>query len=703
MGLLSQLHRESDGLGGPRSGRSDAGSNAAGLGRLYLAVALVGGLAGLVGAAFHAVLDAADRGRALLGPALANWPVPGWLVSMVLGALVLTLASWLVRRFAPETAGSGIQEVESILAGQRDLRWQRVLPVKLVAGALAVGSGLVLGREGPTVHMGSALGKMAGVLGRLGERQTQSLIAAGAGAGLAAAFNAPLAAIVFVTEELREHFEYSFHSFQSVILACCLSVVVCEWLLGQGPALPIRDLATPPLTTAPLFLLLGILIGAFGVLFNRLLLGSVQGMARLRREFGYAVPGSAGAVLGALLWFAPQATGGGEVLVESVLGGHPALVPLLLLLATRTLTSVGSYGLGLPGGIFAPMLALGTIAGAAFDLTLDVLAPGLGVPDGVFAVTAMGALFAATVRAPLTGIVLAIELTGAQGLGLPIILTCLSATFAAQALGGRPIYGALLDLGGQAPPSARRAGAGLVAGSAALVALLAVDWGAAHRPGPVQVASQGADREAGPWVSGPPVSDPGIPCEPHVPAPGPRGESPGATEGVLDPSHVQASKDTTPRFSNDGGVPDTGQVPQRQPETQMPIPALAGTTPEGSPVPRSIPTAAPVYPTQGVHPTDKPVSPEMERYAIQLIAFREPGSVAPFARRFGVEGRVRILKARRRGEDWSLVLVGDYATRQEAMDALDRLPEALRALSPVVRAATAGPGSDLGGAQSGRR
>ena len=645
----------SGGLVGPESGRSPAGPDAGGLGRLYLAVALVGGLAGLLGAAFHAVLDAADRGRALLGTALASWPIPGWLVSMCVGALVLTLSSWLVRRFAPETAGSGIQEVESILAGQRDLRWQRVLPVKFVAGVLAVGSGLVLGREGPTVHMGSALGKMAGVFGRLGDRQTQSLIAAGAGAGLAAAFNAPLAAIVFVTEELREHFEYSFHSLQSVILACCLSVVVSEWLLGQGPALPIQDLETPPLAAIPLFLLLGVLLGAFGVLFNKLLLGSVRGMAGLRMRFGYAVSGGAGAVLGALLWFAPQATGGGEALVESVLRASPGLAPLLLLLAIRTLTSVGSYGLGLPGGIFAPMLALGTIAGAAFDLTVDALAPGLGVPNGVFAVAAMGALFAATVRAPLTGIVLAIELTGAQSLGLPIILTCLSATFAAQALGGKPIYGLLLALGGRPPPSARRSSAGLLAGGVALVALLAADWGAVYRPGPAQVARQGAGIEVVPWASGPPASNPGVPSRQPAPAAGSHAAAPAATGLVPDRSHAQASEDAS------------------------------------------------TDPTHSARATDQPTSPEMGRYAIQLIAFRKRGSVAPFARRHGLEGRVRIQRVPRRGEDWYLVLLGDYATHREAMDALDRLPEALRALSPTVRAVTAGPGSGPEGAQPRRR
>jgi H+/Cl- antiporter ClcA len=419
---------------------------------LYLAAALVGTLTGLVGGAFHALLDAAERGRSLLIAALADSQVPGWLVLMVLGPLVLIPAQWLVRRLAPETAGSGIPEVEAVLAGRRAVRWRRVLPVKFLAGALAVGSGLVLGREGPTVHLGSALGQMAADGARYGPRHARTLVAAGAAAGLAAAFNAPLAAIVFVTEELREHFEYGFASVQAVILAACLAVVASGWMLGQGPALPVQDLPMAPLASLPLFLLLGVLVGVLGVIFNGLLLGSTRVFQQLRADHAYGVTAAAGLVLGALLWWSPQSVGGGETLVESLIHQPPGVLALILLLAARTLTSVGSYGLGLPGGIFAPMLALGTIAGTAFDLSMQGLLPALGLSPGLFAVAAMGALFAATVRAPLTGIVLTVELTGALDLVLPITLTCLSATFAAEALGGRPVYGLLLALGDQPHP-----------------------------------------------------------------------------------------------------------------------------------------------------------------------------------------------------------------------------------------------------------
>ena len=580
---------------------SQPGDRGADLPRLYLAAALIGGLVGLVGAAFRALLAQAERGRELAHAALVDAPAPGWLILMGLGALILIVGLWLVRRFAPETAGSGIPQVEACLAGEQTLRWQRVLPIKFVAGLLAVGSGLVLGREGPTVHMGAALGKLVTDWGRLDEHQGRTLLAAGAGAGLAAAFNAPLASIIFVTEELREHFAYGFASLQSVILACCLAVVVSSWLLGQGPLLPIDHLGQAPLTALPLFLVLGVLIGALGVVFNRLLLGSVQVFRALAIRYAFLIAGTLGLALGALAWFFPMAVGGGEGLVQSLLDRHPGTLFMVLLLAVRLLTTVGSYGLGLPGGIFAPLLALGTLGGAAFDGVVRELAPGLALAPGVFAVAAMGALFAATVRAPLTGIVLVIELTGAHDLGLPIILTCLSATFTAEGLGGRPIYSLLLAQGGQpvapAGPAIRR----LLIGAMILGVLLGVD----------------------------------------------------ANLNRSLPGHEIA------------------------PTRPSPLPMAAPESPVQAPAP-------PLPNRSGALLQDQP------RYAIQLISFRNAASLAPFARRNGILDEARTLEVRDSAQGWYPLLLGDYGTRDEAKNALARLPEDLERLGPIIRAVPAG-------------
>jgi H+/Cl- antiporter ClcA len=435
----------------PTESARQTGGGRSGL-NVVLMAAVVGVLTGLVGAAFHFLLDAAESGRALLRSALERQPLPGWLVMPLLGAILVAAAVRMVVGLAPEAAGSGIQEVEGVLANARIMRWRRLLPVKFCAGVLGIGSGLALGREGPTVHMGSALGAALADRLRLPADEARTLLAAGAGAGLAAAFNAPLAGVIFVTEEMRSEFNYNFTSLYSVIAASCMSVIVNDWWLGLGPSLPVRNVPLAPLGAAPVFLLLGVAIGTIGVGFNWLLLRTVGLLGPLRRRHGSLTGAAIGALGGALLWFLPDAVGGGEAVVATFVTGQRTLSVLLGLFALRLLTTAGSYGSGAPGGIFAPMLALGTIAGVAFGAVVSYLSPEIASTPGMFAVAAMGALFAATVGAPLTGIVLVLELTGAQAAFLTITLTCLSAALTAKAFGGCPIYRELLQVAIRSTP-----------------------------------------------------------------------------------------------------------------------------------------------------------------------------------------------------------------------------------------------------------
>ncbi|MCG6869319.1 MAG: H(+)/Cl(-) exchange transporter ClcA [Gammaproteobacteria bacterium] len=415
-------------------------------GGIYLLAALTGAIAGLWGAVFHFLLDRLDAGRLLLRESLQGAELPGWAVMMALGAVMVGTALWLVRRFAPDAGGSGIQEIEGVLGGgARRLDWKRLLPVKFVAGGLAIGSGMILGREGPTIHMGGALGAMVGAWARLNEAGARTLIAAGAGAGLTAAFNAPLAGIVFVIEEMREAFEFNFVTFNAVVLTCCVAEVVNGAWLGQGPLLPLIDFPAPSLSDLTLFAVLGIAVGIFGVFFEQVLIGALDWFEGFGDINPFVVGAAVGAVTGALAWFLPALTGGGERLVEDLIGSQFALGSLGFLILARTLTTVLSYGSGVPGGIFAPMLALGTLAGLIFGSGVEQLFPGNGVAPGSFVVAAMGALFAATVQAPLTGIILVIELTNNHQMILAIIVTCLTASLTAAALGGRPVYRVLLE------------------------------------------------------------------------------------------------------------------------------------------------------------------------------------------------------------------------------------------------------------------
>lgn len=404
----------------------------------------VGAVVGLVGGVFHRAIDALSG-----WPSLLKLSQPGWL-SILLVALVTAIltvsGAWLVRRFAPEAAGSGVQEIEGVMADQRRLRWQRVLPVKFFGGIASLSSGLVLGREGPTIHIGASVaGAFAGYL-RLNEVDRKGMLAAGAAAGLACAFNAPLAATIFVVEEMRRHFPYSFKNLTAVGLACVLATAMADALGGRAPDLSMPVSSDPPaLSLLPWFALLGCVMGVLGVLLNRSLLFMGTVVPRCHRRAPYVFQAVVGAAAGVLLAVFPMAVTGGEQLVRDLGVTTPSLALLLGLVVLRFATTVLSYATGVPGGIFAPILSLAMCAGLAFGVLVQWGVPNMTADPVLFGLAAMGGLFTASVHAPLVGIVLIAELTGAYSLLLPLMLTCLCALTMARALRGQPIYEALLE------------------------------------------------------------------------------------------------------------------------------------------------------------------------------------------------------------------------------------------------------------------
>jgi CIC family chloride channel protein len=422
----------------PSSGR---GSEAA----FYLIAVAVGAAAGLLGTIFHLGVDRLLAWPHALRPAL---DVNGGVFLLITGAIAAAMcvvSVWLVRTFAPEAAGSGVQEIEGAMDGLRTVRWLRVLPVKFFGGFLSLGSGLVVGREGPTIHMGAAIAQGFADVFRLPVREARGLLAAGGAAGLAAAFSAPLASILFVIEETRRQFPYSVKTYTGVMLASVTSAIVTEALAGRRPfmALTVPD---TPLAALPAFVGLGILLGVLGVVFNRALIWSMgASLAIGRRASFYLVPAVVGFAVGVLLIVRPEATMGGDNLAVRMVGENLPLTIMAIVVVTRFVMTMASYSTGVPGGIFAPILALATAVGLLYGLLLSALLPLPAGTEAAFAVAAMGGLFAASVRAPLVGIVLVAELTGAWSVLVPTIITCLFANFIADWLGGRPIYEVLLE------------------------------------------------------------------------------------------------------------------------------------------------------------------------------------------------------------------------------------------------------------------
>lgn len=417
--------------------------------RLFYWIAGACGFAtGVVGAAFHLAVDQMLHWPDWLADRLGTGPLT-IAAGAGLAALAVTLAFMLTRYLAPETAGSGVPEVEGALEGVRDVRWRRVLPVKFVGGVLSLSSGVVGGREGPTIHIGASIGAALAEWLRLDKMDFHTLLAAGAAAGLASAFNAPLAAVLFVIEETRKQFRYTFRSYVAVIVASAASAFGMELVGGTAPQFRI-DTEALPLVLLPTFMLLGAVLGVLGLAFNKTLVMALDWRAKAfaRVPFLYAV--IVGAAVGALSFVLPMAVGGGEALIPDMPVANLSLQALLLIAVVRFVGTMASYPVGVPAGIFSPMLTFGTTVGLIFGLLVEMVlvhSP-LAVPPligAAFAVAAMGGLFSSTIRAPLVGIVLVVELTGAFELILPLMVTCVTAHVVAQVLGGRPIYEVLFE------------------------------------------------------------------------------------------------------------------------------------------------------------------------------------------------------------------------------------------------------------------
>ncbi len=403
---------------------------------------LVGLIVGLVAVAFRQSLHQAERLRYFLVALAEEHPLWAPALPVLLGACGAAIAVHLVRRVAPEASGSGIPHVKAVLHGTRRMR-RRILPVKFFGGIAGIGGGLVLGREGPTVQMGAAVGQMVGGWFSCTPRERRTLIAAGAGAGLAAAFNAPLAGLVFVLEEVQRDFSPAV--FTATLIAAAVADVTTRLLLGQLPVFHIAAESIPSLASLPIALLLGVLAALLGVAFNRTLVRSLDAFASIRSWPPWAVGSVVGAVVASVGLVLPGVLGGGEGLVERILAGNIAFTALAGLFLLRFVLTMASYGSGAPGGIFAPLLVLGAALGLAVGQGFAIWFPAVVDHPESFAVVGMAAYFSAIVRAPLTGVVLMVEMTGNYGLVLPLLTASLAAYGIADYLKDRPVYEALLE------------------------------------------------------------------------------------------------------------------------------------------------------------------------------------------------------------------------------------------------------------------
>ena len=412
-------------------------------------------LVGVVSAAFLTAIDLGWKAFRSVVAAGGLWetfadahrlPVPGWAFGAAMAALLVIIATAVTRRFAPEAASGGTKEIAAVVEGRRPpVRWVCVLPVKFAGALLGISSGAVIGPEGPCIHMGGAIGTMVHRGARQSAEDLGVLLVAGAGAGMSVAFAAPLGGSLFVIEELRRGQPYSLIGIQAVLVASIAAVITAGLLLGRGVGLPMPVPSLPGAVELAMVVPLAIVVGAFGVVLNTLMIAALDLTHLIARHRWVLPPLLVGTCAGVFTAIWPDAAGGGSGLAVELAHTPPAAGLVLALLLVRTLLFVFGYSCGVPAGVYAPQLALGALLGVGYALILGVLLPAIPDSPATFALVGIVALLTATGHAPLTSIVLIVEATQAVGLLPAMVVAAAVANVTAVMMSGRPLQRLLLE------------------------------------------------------------------------------------------------------------------------------------------------------------------------------------------------------------------------------------------------------------------
>jgi CIC family chloride channel protein len=404
----------------------------AGLGAIGFRYLIVGFTRLLSG---HSDYSAAGHAPNPLVPWLGRWFV---LLVPLAGGLVY---GPLIDRFAREARGHGVPEVMAAVAERGGRIRPRVALVKSLASALCIGAGGSVGREGPIVQIGSALGSGLGQVVRVPESRLRLLVACGAAGGISATFNAPIAGVFFALELILGDFQAE--SFGMVVLASVTAAAIGRAAFGAHAflSLPPFQLRSP--LEYPLYGLLGVAAALVGVGFIWVLYG-LEELAdrawRATRAPEWLRPAAGGLALGGLLLVLPQLYGVGYPVLEGAIAGRYLLGMLLALLLGKLVATSLTIAIGGSGGVFAPSLFMGAMLGTAYGLALGHLLPRLAGPAGAYGLVGMGATFAAAARAPITAVLIIFELTGEYSIILPLMTAIVLAAGVSRLLTGDTIY-----------------------------------------------------------------------------------------------------------------------------------------------------------------------------------------------------------------------------------------------------------------------
>lgn len=344
----------------------------------------------------------------------------------------------LVNRFAPEARGHGVPEVMYAISHKGGRIPAKVAAVKSLASAICIGAGGSVGREGPIVQIGSAIGSSLGQRFKVSENRIRTLVACGAAGGIAATFNAPIAGVFFSLELLLG--EFATEGFATVVIASVTASVIGRAAFGNLPFISLPAFTINHPVQYLFYVVLGVMAAIVGISFTRILYWIEDLCDRIWRGPEWARPAVGGLFLGLILLALPEMYGVGYPILQNGLEGKYALGFLVVLLFGKMIATSFTIGIGGSGGVFAPSLFIGAMFGAAFGIILHTITPFYSGALGPYALVGMGAVFAGAARAPMTAIVILFELTGDYTIILPLMLAIAVATIASRVFMKETIY-----------------------------------------------------------------------------------------------------------------------------------------------------------------------------------------------------------------------------------------------------------------------
>lgn len=419
--------------------------------KMTLQGVLVGLFTGIVVGLFRLIIEKAEFLRTnYMLPLIGSGKL--WLLIMIV--MIIAFFVYIMAKWQPLASGSGIPQVKAELRGQLKQPVYRLLIAKFTGAVLAIGAGLSIGREGPSIQLGALVGKGYARATRRLPVEEKMLLTCGAGAGLAGAFCAPFSGAVFALEELHKNF--SVDVLVSTMAACISANFVSAYIFGLDPVFNLSIPSRLPLKQYWILLIMGVLLGLLGNIYNNLMMKALKTYDKLHKPLAIGV---AFALAIVVMLFMPQALGGGHSVVgqiahgEFTLGfgilgnkiGLGILISLIIFFIVKLIFSAISFGSGVAGGIFLPLLVLGAIVGGIFGEAFNQINGSNELYIANFVILGMVGMFSAIVGAPATGVILITEMTGDLQNFFPLVIVGLISYMVADAMGTSPIYDLLLD------------------------------------------------------------------------------------------------------------------------------------------------------------------------------------------------------------------------------------------------------------------